>query len=466
MRLPLWEILVRSKSGPIIEEKQFDLSIFRKCQELQKKYDIKYIPEEPVDITGELADRIYQAGFEFFLDTGSYCVNTHRVIKLTEREVRDELAASPASIELGQGADRVRLLHRDVEGSQEPIVVAGIQTAPFSNEDMMFVISKGCAMDRCVDGIWGGILLKIGGTYDVIAGTPGEIYQYRKVAEILRKAVAAAGRPGMITINNAPTSRATIAMFSEEEGLRKSDGIMVTGMSECKLAYDDLDRSAFGLAMGMPIHGAHSSTIGGFSATPEGAAITAVAATLQLVCVQKTDCSRVGVTEAMIKSRVTRKELWAAGTALQGLSRNTKLILDGSIGDHPAAGPGTKQYFYESAAGHIVSTVMGAHSTEGTRKFVVGNTPDYGSPLESRWMGEVCKAATGMDRKTASAIVTYLLGKYEGKYKDAPEGQTFEKLYDRKKMVPLAFYQQLYEEVKDELSGLGLHFRNQEGKWK
>jgi len=462
MRLPLWEMLARSKRGPIIEEKQFDLSIFKKAQELQKKYDIKYNPEEPLDVTGELADRIYQAGFEFFLDIGTYCVNTHRVIKLTKQEVLEEIAASPSAVKIGQGVDQVTLLHRDVEDSQEPIVVAGIQTAPFSSEEMMFVISKGCAMDRCVDGIWGGILLKIDGTYDVVAGTPGEIYQYRKVAEILRKAVTAAGRPGMVTINNAPTSRATIGMFSEEEGLRKSDGIMVTGMSECKLAYDDLDRSAFGLAMGMPIHGAHSSTIGGFSATPEGAAITAVAATLQLVCVQKSDCTRVGVTESMIKSRVTRKELWAAGTALQGVSRNTSLILDGSIGDHPAAGPGTKQYFYESAAGHIVSTVMGAHSTEGTRKFVVGNIPDYGSPLESRWMGEVCKAAAGMDRKTASGIVSYLLSKYEGKYKDAPEGHTFSKLFDQEKMVPVASYQQLYEEVKGELSGLGLKFRNQE----
>ncbi len=458
MRLPLWEVLARSKKGPIIEEKQFDLSIFWKGQELQKKYGIKYNPEEPLDVTGEMADRVFHAGVEFFLSIGTYCINTKRIITISEQELLDELAVCPQQIELGWGDDRVTLLHRDVEGKQEPIVVAGIQTAPFSNEEMMFTISRGCALDRCVDGIWGGILLKIDSIYDVIAGAPGEIYQYRKVAEILRRAVAAAGRPGMITINNAPTSKATIAMFSEEEGLRKSDGIVATGMSECKLAYDDLDRSAFGLAMGMPIHGAHSSVLGGFSGTPEGAAITAVAATLQLVCVQKSDCTRVGVTEAMVKSRVTRKELWAAGTAIQGLSRNTKLILDGSIGDHPAAGPGTKQYLYESAAGHIVSTVTGAHSIAGTRKFVVGSTPDYGSPLESRWMGEVCKAAACLDRPKANRIVKYLLEKYEDRLKDAPEGQTFEQLYDQEKMEPVAQYQELYEQVKEELRGVGFIF--------
>jgi hypothetical protein len=162
----------------------------------------------------------------------------------------------------------------------------------------------------------------------------------------------------------------------------------------------------------------------------------------------------------LVKSRVTRKELWAAGTAIQGLNRNTQLIVDGSIGDHPAAGPGTKQYFYESAAGHIVSTIMGAHSTAGTRKFVVGNICNYGTPLESRWMGEVCKGAVGMDRATADRIVRYLLAKYENRLKDAPEGETFEKLYDGEKLEPLPHYRKLYEEVKGELRDQGLNFRD------
>ena len=460
MRLPLWEILSRTKEGPIIEEKEFDLSIFKKVQELQKKYDIKYDPEEPLDINGDLSDRVYHAGVKFFLDIGTYCTNTRRIIKLTEQELQAEIASCPDELELGQGEERVKVVHRDVEGDQEPIVVAGIQTLPFSDEEMMFKITKGCAMDRCVDGIWGGVLLKIDGKYDVVAGAPSEIYLYIKVAEIMREAINAAGRPGMILINNAPTSLATIAMYNEENGLRKTDGIETTGMSDVKIGYDDLNRCAFGLAHGIPIHGSHSSVIGGFSATPEGAAIVAVAGALQLAAVQKSDSFRCGVIESMVKSRVTRKELWAAGTAIQGLSRNTRLIVDGSIGDHPAAGPGTKQYFYESAAGHIVSTVMGAHSTQGTRKFVVGSICNYGTPLESRWMGEVCKATAGMARKTANRIVKYLLAKYEDRLRDAPEGETFEKLYDQKKLEPLPHYQKLYEEVKEELRQQGLNFKN------
>ena len=459
MRLSLSEILLRSKNGPIIEEKQFDLSIFKKTQELQKKYRIKYDPENPVDVSGDMADRVYQAGVELFLDVGTYCTPPRRVIRVSEKELQDELAACPDAIILGQGDDRVEMVHRDVEGMQDAIVVAGIQTAPFSDEESMFKIYKGCAMDRCVDGIWGGILLKLDGRHDVIAGTPSEIYQYRKTIEILREAINAAGRPGMITISNAPTSAATIAMFDEEKGLRRSDYMESTGMSEMKVDYDDLNRSAYGLAHGVPVHGTHSSIIGGFSANPEGATIVSVAASLQLVAVHKAVCFRCGTVDSRIKSRITRAQIWVAGTAIQALSRNTRLIVDGSIGDHPAAGPGTKQYLYESAAGHIISTVMGAHSTEGTRKFVVGNTCNYGTPLESRWMGEVCKGAVGMDRKTAEHIVKYLLSKYEDHLKDAPAGWTFEELYDTEKLVPLEKYRTLYEEVKQELRSQGLNFK-------
>ena len=127
----------------------------------------------------------------------------------------------------------------------------------------------------------------------------------------MREAIKAAGRPGMIIINNAPTSLATIAMYSEESGLRKTDGIESTGMSEVKVNYDDLNRCAFGLAHGIHIHGSHSSVIGGFSATPEGAAIVAVAGALQLVAVQKSDSFRCGVIEAMVKGVVVSRDSYS-----------------------------------------------------------------------------------------------------------------------------------------------------------
>ena len=149
MVLTLSEILRRSKEGPIIEEKQFDLSIYKKTQALQKKYEIRYDPQHPLDSTGDLADRVYQAGCELFLDLGAYCTTTRRAIKVTEKELREEIASCPDEIELGQGADRIQMVHRSVEGLEKPVVVAGIQTAPFSDEEMMFTIYRQIGRASC-----------------------------------------------------------------------------------------------------------------------------------------------------------------------------------------------------------------------------------------------------------------------------------------------------------------------------
>ena len=71
MQSSFQEIILRTKEGPIIEEKQFDLLLFKKTQELQKKYGIAYNPDQPMDVTGDIADRVYQAGVELFLDLGA-----------------------------------------------------------------------------------------------------------------------------------------------------------------------------------------------------------------------------------------------------------------------------------------------------------------------------------------------------------------------------------------------------------
>lgn len=437
-------------------EQDFDMSLFKAAEKLRKEMDIRYDPQNPVPQDDALADRVFQAGLALYLETGTYCVDTGRVVRFTKQEIEAAIAAAPTRVVLGQGADAVELVHRDVEGRQEPIVCAGVQTALFSDDDMAFRIYKGCAEDRCVDGIWGGIVGTIGDGYTIVAGTPLEICGYRRNAEILRKAVAAAGRPGMMVINNAPMSVATIGMYNEEVGLRASDGCSCAGTSELKINYDDLDRAAFAISSNIPLRGSHNSVIGGFSGSVEGAAMGSVAGALQSLMVCHADEIGAGTVHFRIKSKCTRECIWVGSVAMQALSRNTRLVLGGNIGDHPAAGPGTRQYLYESAAGFIANSVSGGHHLAGTRKFVIGGTPNYGTPLESRWMGEITKAAAGMSRAKANEIVLYLLSKYEDKLMDAPSGDTYAVLYDMESGRPKEWYLDIYQEVKDDLARRGL----------
>ncbi len=43
--------------------------------------------------------------------------------------------------------------------------------------------------------------------------------------------------------------------------------------------------------------------------------------------------------------------------------------------------------------------------------------------------------------------------------KDAPEGETFETLYNQETLEPLPEYRRLYEEVRSEVQTLGVNFR-------
>ena len=458
----LWEVIERSRQGERMEEKQFDISIFKRLQPLLKEYGIKYDPANPICPDNAMIDRIFEAAIRFYVEQGTFCTNTGRVIKFSEQELRDALAAAPSAVAFGEGADRVVMAHRGVADPEtEPVVCAGIQTAPYSDEETQSTVYELCARDRCVDGIWGGLVTRVDGQLRRHSrharGDPAVPAGYRQAARKRRRGQAGPACSSSIT---PPPPLPRSPWRIGKRGIRPTDPFETTGISELKIAYDDLNRSAFAIGYGAEARGAMNSVIGGMSGGPDGAVVVSVASAFQLLMVNLATSVRPGATSFSAKSRVTRDQLWVAGTALQALSRNTHLILDGCMGDHPAAGPGTHQYFWESAAGFIASTVCGGHSMGGTRKFVVSNVANFGSPLESRWMGEVCKSAASLGREEGNQIVETLLERYQGNIKTAPEGYTLWDLYDRDSLEPKDSYMAVYQEARDELSALGMKWRS------
>ena len=456
---PLMEIIEKTKAGPVVEEKEFDMKIYQTAQKLVKKYDIRYDADNPVPSDDALAKRVFEAAIEFFVEVGVYCVNTRKIIKFSEDEVYEKIRLAPKQIVLGDGKDAVKLVPLVPDGDIEPVVCAGIQTALYSDEETMYKVYKGCAEDRCVDGIWGGITVNIDNTYDILAGEPSEIWAYRRSAVLLRKAIADAGRSGMFLKHNAPSPDATLACFDADSALRPGiDPVGSMGMSELKVSYGDLKRACWALVNNSVVSGGNIAPIGGWSGSVAATPIVAVAGAFQALIVHLASTICPGSLHMRYKSRAAREHIWVGGLSLQALSANSDLIANFSIGDHPGAGPGTEQYFYESGAGHIASTVSGGHSLGGTRKFVIGKTANFGTPIESRWMGEACKAAAGLSRKEANTIVNKLLDLYEPNLKDPPHGYVLEELYDVDTMTPNPHYVEMYNRVKSEVTDMGLDF--------
>jgi len=98
------EICARAHSGPSMSAESFDLDVvFQTANSLCQKYDIVHDPQNPVPSDDDLADRLFQAGSDFFCQVGVYCIDTGKVIKFSREEVAYAIANAPGRCVMGEG---------------------------------------------------------------------------------------------------------------------------------------------------------------------------------------------------------------------------------------------------------------------------------------------------------------------------------------------------------------------------
>src|SRR5512143_3110362 len=108
--ISFWEVADRAIStGPLMKTKDFDLKVFKTASRLVKEYGIKYDPKFPIPSDDGLADRLFEAGMKLYAEVGTYCIDTERVIRFSEEELRDaltDLNRMPETVEIGEGIEK------------------------------------------------------------------------------------------------------------------------------------------------------------------------------------------------------------------------------------------------------------------------------------------------------------------------------------------------------------------------
>ena len=79
------EVIKRAESGEVMKEADYDKRLGKKALSLMKQYEIHFDPQCVIPSDDALADRIFQAAVDLFLDLGVYCTDTQRVIRLLEK---------------------------------------------------------------------------------------------------------------------------------------------------------------------------------------------------------------------------------------------------------------------------------------------------------------------------------------------------------------------------------------------
>ena len=452
----LWEILERSHTGPVMEEDDFLPKLFTPTlKKIVKKYEIKFDPAVPVPADDDLADRVWQAGWELFREVGVYNTDTHRIIKVSDDEIREALYTARGRFWVGEGKDAVLWEHRDVEDPRPPFCIMSPDIT--CNEEYHHSICLAYLKEPLLDGFCAPILEESAGQL-IRSGGPTEISGCTQHIYNLRLAARQTGRPGtfLVAVGTAEHDSGQIAVSANEWGVRTSDARLVGSLTEFKTADTLLNRVVHYAQYGCYTGHLTGPIYGGWCGGSEGVAVTLVAYSLMGRVVHGAAFNQHFPFHLHYGSNTTRQLLWSIAVAGQALARNSRLLQTSN--GFANAGPMTEMLFYETACHALVSTVTGWHLWEmaSTRN----KYRNRATPLEARLGMETGHAAArqGLTREQANELALKILEKYEDQAATAPMGSEYQECYDVAQARPTTEHYDMYLRVKDDLAGMGIDY--------
>jgi methylamine--corrinoid protein Co-methyltransferase len=452
----IWETIDKAESGRYMEEKDFDLKVVAKrCRELVKEYDIHFDPAEIVTSDDSLADDVYEAGLRLALDAGIFCVDTKRVLRFSEDEIREARLSAPKALTIGQGKDSRLLFARGVEDARMPIICGG-QAGAAIPEEWYLQMSLSYMKEPLIDMVNNGGLAVVEGR-KVRTKTPLEIQATRRELTMLREAASRAGRGGIhLLAGESSVSALGDLGIASERYMRTSDAHLVALLNELKVDYDRISK-----VVNFTEYGAHNVTlvdpiIGGYAGGPEGVAVCFIASFLLGRAMYRSEYHIIHPIHFRYMSTSAVECMWNLNIVGQAMARNAPYILMGDV--WTSAGAGSEMVFHEIAANTITNVVTGSHplgcsATNGKYPHATG--------LETRFMAEVALAAARarLKRGDANRVVVKLASLYKDKQAKPDVGKPFPELYDVNRVVPKPEWEAVYSKMKKEIreiSGLDI----------
>lgn len=71
----------------------------------------------------EMADKIWQAAWDLFRDVGYYNTDSHRIIEVTDGEIKEALYMARGQYTVGAGREARVMKHRSIEDTDPPFCI-------------------------------------------------------------------------------------------------------------------------------------------------------------------------------------------------------------------------------------------------------------------------------------------------------------------------------------------------------
>jgi len=438
-------VLDKSETGPVVDEKDWDRQFINQTiKDLIQKFDIhldKGFYGVPSD--DDLADRVYEAGFELAQQSGLYCVDTNRQMTWTRDELDAVLENAPTQVTVGEGKDEVTFKKRVPEENSRVGVIGGPYGIPVP-EELFVPVLMSYAQEPLFDIVDNPSLQTTYG-YNIRAESPWDQLAVWQEVALTREALERVGRPGMpIGCANSAASALGELTSTSYGGFRQIDWHHNSIMSELKISYADLMRAVHFAHTGAKSHNFYNTIYGGYVGGGEGMAVAIVAGMILLRASLWGESFNPGPSHAHLSCNTFPAMIPSQAVALQALTRNTNLILSGFT--RPVSGPCVRDIFYEIAAITIAQVTSGISFTKAVHT-ATGRFALHCTPLEARFAAQVTHAAEGMTRADADPIVRNLVEKYKDNQQTINPGVPFTEAYDVEELKPSAEWQGMYDDV-------------------
>lgn len=451
------DLFDRGNTGEKVSKEDWDMEyIIGNVMDLVDEYDFDWDENCLIPEDSALFSDMFAAAKQLLLRTGIYNMTTGRIMTLSEDEIDDGLKNMKTELTMGEGKDAYTLVARKAEDVRPPAIWAGNPGCP-TPERLYYPIVESVAKEPVIDLLTCGSLVDVDG-YPVKSADPTEIIAVRREMEYLHQALEKVGRPGLglLAAESAVTELGDLAAVSNQ-WLRPCDSHLVALFNELIMDNGNLLRAANSLNYGMKNASLACTMVGGLGGDAPGSCMIMIASIMAANLFAIADyhlCHPIHIRDVATSARGC---LWLQSVLCQTFAENAPAIIVCDL--WPSSGSLTKELLYEVAANSIVVTVSGGH-LEGLGA-ANGRVP-HGTGLEVRLMGEVGKAVAtqGMTRAEANEIVLKLLEKYEHVFEmeDGNAGAPFDESYDMETIEPVPAWQQMYDEVKAELTKMGIRF--------
>ena len=471
--ISLLDIAERAYKGPRMEEKDWNLSLFRKMQQLVKKYSIE-LPNspDPFHVDKEIVNSLWEAALEFLSEKGVYCISTNRVLNFTEEEILEAIREIPRDIQVGSGKDTRTISKRRIEDPKPPSIQSGGHSAWSDDLFPLPLMVRALVKNKRVDIIEGFNFAKLNGIE--IHGLPAEAYAARRQMDLVRQGLREAGREGMaVTLYPIHTHTSSlIASIDPDYGLRRTDGILLSILPDIKVETDLIAASLVFEEYGCyRVNGGAFALAGGFCGGIEGAMIESLVKTIAAWIVYRDSIQYSGAVSKGLQPRVSggTKDSAAWKTAItpsfivqKTVTEKTNVIRFGGIG---FGRPFNDDLCSEEL---LILTALSAIGTTITGGNIgIGETPP---PTTLEWAIETSDAGLGMKLDEDSELILRVLSER------FPNGQPgtgidrrmliysnpsafikpLDRCYDFTKQRPREAYEKNRMKVRKYLSNLGV----------